>query len=37
MRPEVNSNGLKSQTALKCGSVYMAIYMEISLWHFSKQ
>ena len=48
MRPEVNSEhvymipersqtGLKSQTALKYCSVYMAIYMEISLWQLSKQ
>ena len=29
--------GLKSQTALKCRSVYMAIYIEISLRHLSKQ
>ena len=37
MIPEVNSNGLKSQTALKCRSVYMAIYMEISLRQLCKQ
>ena len=29
--------GLKSQTALKCCSIYMAIYTEISLQQLSKQ
>ena len=29
--------GLKSQTALKCRSIYMAIHMEISLQQLSKQ
>ena len=37
MRPEVNSNRFKSQTALKCHSVYMAICKEISLRQLSKQ
>ena len=36
MRPKWIQTGLKSQTALKCRSVYMAIYMEISL-QLSKQ
>ena len=41
MIPEVNpkctQTGLKSQTALKCRSVYMTIYMEISLQQLPKQ
>ena len=37
MRPEVTQTGLKSQTVLKCRSVYMAIYMDISLLQLSKQ
>ena len=37
MIPEVNLNRFKSQTALKCRSVYMAIYMDISLRQLSKQ
>ena len=37
MRPEVNSNPLKSQTTLKCRSFYMVIYMEISLRQLFKQ
>ena len=35
--PKWTQNGLKSQTALKCRSIYMAIYIEISLGHLSKQ
>ena len=35
MIPEETSS--KSQTALKCRSVYMAVYMEISLRQLSKQ
>ena len=35
--PKWTQTGLKSQTALKCRSVYMAIYMEISLQQLSKQ
>ena len=35
--PKWTQTGLKSQTALKCRSVYMAIYMEISLRQLSKQ
>ena len=38
MRPEVNSYRFEiSKTALKFRSVYMAIYMEISLRQLSKQ
>ena len=35
--PKWTQTGLKSQTTLKCRSVYMAIYMEISLRQLSKQ
>ena len=35
--PKLTQTGLKSQTALKCRSIYMAIYMEISLRQLSKQ
>ena len=35
--PKWTQTGLKSQTALKSRSVYMAIYIEISLRHLSKQ
>ena len=35
--PKWTQTGLKSQTALKWRSVYMAIYMEISLQQLSKQ
>ena len=35
--PKWTQTGLKSQTALKCRSVYLAIYIEISLRHLSKQ
>ena len=37
MTPEVTQTGLKSQTVLKCRSIYLAIYMEISLQQLSKQ
>ena len=37
MRREESQTGLESQTSLKCRSVYMAIYMEISLRQLSKQ
>ena len=37
MRPEVNSNRFEPHTALKFRSVYMAIYMEISLRELFKQ
>ena len=35
--PKRTQTGLKSQTALKCRFVYMAIYMEISQQQLSKQ
>ena len=35
--PKWTQTGLKSQTALKCRSIYMAIYIEISLGYLSKQ
>ena len=35
--PKWTQAGLKSQTALKYCSIYMAIYMEISLGRLSKQ
>ena len=37
IHPKWTQTNLKSQTALKCRSVYMATYMEISPRQFSKQ